>query len=47
MATIVGDALLLIIGNPDFLKVLAVFSGTVSLLVSVIFMWKHIEEWRS
>jgi hypothetical protein len=47
METIAGDVLLIIIGNPDVLKVWAVFAGSVSLLVSVIYMWKHIEEWRS
>jgi hypothetical protein len=47
MATIAGDALLLVIGNLDFLKVLAVFTGAVSLLSAVINIWKHVEEWRS
>jgi hypothetical protein len=47
MATIVGDAILLIVGNPDVLKVLSVFGITVSVLLAVIFMWKHVEEWRS
>lgn len=47
METMIGEALLLIIGNPDVLKVLAVFAGSVSLLMAVVYIWKHIEEWRS
>jgi uncharacterized membrane protein len=46
MATIIGSALLIIIGNPDFLKVCAVFVITVAVLTAAIYMWKHIEEWR-
>jgi len=46
METIVGDTLLFVLGNPDILKVLAVFAGCLALISTIIFMWKMIEEWR-
>lgn len=46
METIVGDILLFVLGNPDVLKVFAVFTGCIAALSTVIFSWKMIEEWR-
>lgn len=44
--TLLGDALMLVIGNHDFLKVCAVFTLSVSLLFAAVYSWKHIELWR-
>jgi len=46
METIVGDTVLFVLGNPDILKILAVFGGCVGLISTVLFMYKMIEEWR-
>jgi hypothetical protein len=47
METIVGEVLLIIIGNPDFLKVCAVFAIMLSVLSLIIFLWKFVEDRRS